>query len=441
MTSALVTIVLIDTVILLVLLIKVFRTGEMEPGDSLREEFRTNREEFQRSSSQLREEISRSLTDTTQNLVTSLNSIGGLQSQHLESVAKQLQALSDSNQQRIDALRTTVDVKLGEILQANEKKLEEMRKTVDERLHESLEKKLGDSFALVSERLKAVQRGLGEMQTLATGVGDLKRVLSNVKIRGTWAEMQLGAILQQMLSPEQYVQNARVRPETSEVVECAIRLPGPKGDDSSPVLLPIDSKFPQEVYIRLVEASEKGDVQAVQAAADSLLRVIRNCATDISTKYINPPITTPFAVMYLPTEGLYAEVLRQPGILEELQQRFHVMIAGPSTLVGLLSSLQAGFLTLAIEKRASEVWALLGAVRTEFAKFGETLQKVDKQLDAAKNTLEQTGVRSRAIERKLRFVEKLPEREAQSLLAPSEVDAAEILDDAESGESQEEAPS
>jgi DNA recombination protein RmuC len=255
------------------------------------------------------------------------------------------------------------------------------------------------------------------MQHLATGVGDLKRVLVNVKARGTWAEVQLGAILEQILTQDQFDKNVRVKPDSGESVEYAVRLPGPKDDSGACVWLPIDSKFPQEDYLRLQEASEKADPGAVQAAADALARTVRAAAKDIHDKYISPPGTTDFAIMFLATEGLYAEVLRQPALVDDLQHRYRVVVAGPTTIAAILSSLRMGFQTLAIEQRAAEVWRVLGAIKTEFGKFGDVLDRVKRHIDLAGQTIEKTGVRSRAIERKLRSVEKLPEPEALEILA------------------------
>ena len=304
-----------------------------------------------------------------------------------------------------------------------------MRKTVDEKLHETLDKRLGESFKIVSERLDAVHKGLGEMRNLATGVGDLKRVLTNVKARGTWGEVQLGAILEQILTPAQFEKNVQVKDDSSERVEYAVRLPGPKDDPNACVWLAIDSKFPQEDYQRLQEAAEKADPDAVQTAKDGLARTIRVAARDIRDKYVNPPRTTDFGVMFLATEGLYAEVLRQPALVEDLQQQFRVVVAGPTTLAALLSSLRLGFQTLAIEERASEVWQVLGAVKTEFGKFGDVLGRVKRQLDTATRTIEETGVRSRAMERKLRSVEQLPDAEASEIFelpATGEEDREEV---------------
>jgi DNA recombination protein RmuC len=254
------------------------------------------------------------------------------------------------------------------------------------------------------------------MQALAAGVGDLRRVLSNVRVRGTWAEVQLGAILEQVLTPDQYARNVRVKEESEERVEFAVRLPGRGGANAPPVWLPIDSKFPQEAYLRLIAAAEAAEADAVQSAVVELVRTVRVCARSIADKYVAPPETTDFAVLFLPTEGLYAEVLRQPGLVEQLQDSYRVVVAGPTTLAALLSSLRMGFRTLAIEQRASEVWNVLGAVKTEFGKFGEVLDKVKRQLSTASRTLAETGVRTRAMERKLREVEELPAQASSRVL-------------------------
>jgi DNA recombination protein RmuC len=283
-----------------------------------------------------------------------------------------------------------------------------MRETVDEKLQSTLEKRLGESFKLVSERLEAVQHGLGEMQNLATGVGDLKRMLTNVKARGTWGEVQLSALLEQVLTPDQYGKNVNIKDGSQESVEYAIRLPGSDDDPESCVWMPIDSKFPQEDYLRLAESADAADAEGVQKATAALIRSIHNSAKEIRDKYIDPPKTTDFAIMFLPTEGLYAEVLRQPGQVEKIQQDYRVVIAGPTTLSAILNSLRVGFRTLAIEKRSSEVWKVLAAVKTEFGRFGDVLGKVKRQLKTASSTITQTEVRTRAMERKLRAVEELP---------------------------------
>jgi DNA recombination protein RmuC len=296
----------------------------------------------------------------------------------------------------------------------NAEKLENMRRTVDEKLHETLNKRLGESFSLVNERLEQVYKGLGEMQNLATGVGDLKRVLSNVKTRGIWGEVQLGALLSQMLAPAQYAENVAVVPGSSERVEFAVILPGK--DETNKVYLPIDSKFPLEGYERLLSASEGGDAAQVASAANDLCNAIRTEAKRISKKYIAPPHTTDFAVMFLATEGLYAEALRSRGLMEELQQNQRVLVAGPSTLSALLSSLQLGFRTLAIEQRSAEVWQLLGAVKTEFGRFSDLLDQTQQRLHQAGETIQKASARTRAINRRLRDVEALNDAQSAKLL-------------------------
>ncbi|MGV3710948.1 MAG: DNA recombination protein RmuC [Gemmatimonas sp.] len=329
------------------------------------------------------------------------------QQQKLEAMTTQLKELTDANNSALERIRGSFDTRLKELQDGNEKKLEEMRKTVDEKLHETLEKRLGESFKQVSDRLESVHRGLGEMQTLASGVGDLKRVLTNVKARGTWAEVQLGALLEQVFTADQFSRNVAIKANSGERVEFAIRLPGPKSEPGSIVWLPIDSKFPQEDYIRLQDAADKADRDAEFAATEALARTVRTAAKDINDKYINPPGTTDFGIMFLATEGLYAEVLRQPALVDELHRKYRVVVAGPTTLVAILSSLRMGFQTLAIEQRASEVWRVLEEVKIEFGKFGQTLDKVKRQLETATKSIDQTGVRTRAIQRRLRTVEQM----------------------------------
>jgi DNA recombination protein RmuC len=323
-------------------------------------------------------------------------------------------ALSAEHEKRMGEVRATLEAKLGAIQQDNAAKLEQMRATVDEKLQSTLETRLGQSFQLVSERLEAVQRGLGEMQNLAIGVGDLKRVLTNVKSRGILGEVQLGALLEQMLTAEQYESNVITVPGSNERVEFAIRMPG-QGEGEH-ILLPIDAKFPMEDYQRLLEAQENADIEAAGIAGRALEIRVREEARRIKSKYIAPPHTTDFAVLFLPTEGLFAEVIRRPGLFELLQREHRVTVAGPTTLSALLNSLQMGFRTLAIAKRSSEVWALLGAVKNEFGKFGVVLEKTRKQLDAARNSIDSAGQRTRAIERKLRGVETLSGEVTQQLL-------------------------
>lgn len=323
-----------------------------------------------------------------------------------ETIAQQLAGLAQASQLQAEQVRATLNERLTAIQTDNAAKLEEMRRTVDEKLHATLEQRLGQSFQLVSERLEQVHRGLGEMQTLAAGVGDLKRVLTNVKARGTWGEVQLLTLIEQMLTPEQYGRNIATRPGSNERVEVAIRLPGTSGE--RPVWLPIDAKFPVEDYQRLLDAHDRADAEGVEAAARALEARLKAEARTIREKYVEPPFTTDFAVLYLPTEGLYAEALRRPGLAETLQREQRVVLAGPTNLAALLNSLQMGFRTLAIEKRASEVWQVLGQVKTEFGKFGEVIEATKKKLDEARNRFDQVGTRTRAIERKLRDVEALP---------------------------------
>jgi DNA recombination protein RmuC len=381
------------------LLVQLFRAKATADPDvarrELRDELRSAREEARLSARELREEVTKSI---------------------------------DATQASLDRVRVTLDQRVRELQEGNERKLDEMRRTVDEKLHDTLEKRLGESFKLVSDRLDTVHKGLGEMQQLATGVGDLKRVLTNVKARGTWAEVQLGAILEQVLTPEQYGKNVCIRPDTAERVEFAVRLPGPLDDPTTCVWLPIDSKFPQEDWLRLQDASDQGDVAAVQAASDALIRTVRGSAKEIHDKYVHPPASTDFAIMFLATEGLFAEVLRHPSVVSDLQQQYRVVVAGPTTLAAILTSLRMGFQTLVVEQRAAEVWRVLGAVKTEFGKFGDVLDKVQRQLTTASRTIEETGQRSRAMEKKLRSAERLPEAEAAMVLELPVEDEADATD-------------
>jgi DNA recombination protein RmuC len=397
---------------------------------SLRDEMRLHRSDAGAASKELRVEVSAQLASSTDTLVRTVGELGKAQGERLDAITKSVEVLTNSNEQRLEKVKEALDQRIKSLQESNEKKLDEMRTTVDEKLQSTLEKRLTESFRVVSENLEAVQRGLGEMQTLATGVGDLKRVLTNVKSRGTWGEVQLGALLEDILTPEQYARNVNIDRSTREAVEFAIKLPGRGGEDTeSPVWLPIDSKFPQEDYQRLMEASEAADQKAEEAASSALLRSLHSFAKDIRDKYVLPPRTTDFAIMFLPTEGLYAEVLRRPGQVEELQHKYKVIVTGPTTLSALLTSLRMGFRTLAIEKRSSEVWSVLAAVKTEFGKFGEVLARVKKQLEVASRTIDQTGVRTRAMERQLRTVERLPSAEADSLLQLGELDAEADDDD------------
>jgi DNA recombination protein RmuC len=392
------------------------RVAEEDASKLLRSELRAAREEAAASASALRQEVSRTHQTGTETLVHTLSQIGEAQTNKFQAFTGQLKTLTESNQSGLKHLQQTVDGRLQELRSSNEKKLEQMREVVDEKLQSTLDKRLGESFKLVGDRLEAVQQGLGEMRSLASGVGDLKKVLTNVKTRGTWGEVQLGTLLDQILTPEQFDTNVKTKPDSREVVEFAIRLPGPDDDPQRCVWLPIDAKFPQEDYLRLVEASEQGDGAAVQAATAALVRSIQDSAKDVSTKYLNPPMTTDFAILFLPTEGLYAEALRHPGLVERLQRDHRIVVAGPTTLAAVLNSLRIGFRTLAIEQRSSEVWKVLGAVKHEFGKFGGVLEKVKRQLETAGRTLDETGVRTRQMQRKLKSVEALPADAATEVL-------------------------
>jgi DNA recombination protein RmuC len=320
----------------------------------------------------------------------------------------------------LGTIRATIAEELLKLQQMNQQKLDELRGAVDKKLETTLQSRLDGAFKMMSEQLEKVHKGLGEMQSMAADVGGLKRVLTNVKSRGILGEIQLEAILEQFLTMEQFVRNAETAPGSNKRVEFAVRMPG--RDDSGPLLLPIDAKFPKEDYERLLDAQDRADKDAADAAQKALSDAIRSFAKDIRVKYLDPPYTTDFAILFVPTEGLYAELLRSPGLAEELNSTHRVMLAGPTTLSAILQSLQMGFRTLALEKRSSEVWQLLGAVKTEFGKFGEVMDTLRKQIDAAANTIERTGTRTRAIERKLRNVQELPPEQASMLLPPGDAD-------------------
>lgn len=408
----------INVAVLLLVLVKVNKAGttDLTPFKQLaynqerletllRDELAKNRQELAFNVRILREELAGQLHDFT------------------NSNAQRFTSLVQLNEQKLDKLRETLETKLTEIQNDNSVKLESMRTTVDEKLHATLEKRLGESFQLVSERLEQVHKGLGEMQQLALGVGDLKKVLSNVKTRGIWGEMQLASLLEQVLTPEQYAANVATKRGSQDRVEFAICLPGKNTKDTT-VWLPIDAKFPQEDYQRLLEAQDIANAELAAAAAANLESRIRQEAKTIKEKYIDPPNTTDFAIMFLPVEGLYAEVLRRPGLCESLQREYRISITGPTTLAALLNSLQMGFRTLAIEKRSSEVWSLLGAVKTEFGKFGDVLSKTKEKLEQASKQIDAAAVRTRAIERQLKDVEQLPTATAVDLLGQYEHEQA-----------------
>jgi len=353
-----------------------------------------------------------------------------------EANARRLAELNETSATRLREMRSTLEAQLAQLQSSNASKLEEMRVTVDEKLQSTLQARLGESFKQVADRLEQVHKGLGEMQTLAQGVGDLKHLLTNVKTRGIFGEAQLAALLEQVFVPDQYAAQVATRPGSQNLVDFAIKLPG-KAADGAPLWLPIDAKFPNEDYARLLDAQGRADPVDADAAAKALEQRIRLEAKSITEKYVEPPHTTDFAILFLPTEGLYAEVLRRPGLMEALQRDYRVTLAGPTTLLAMLSSLQMGFRTLALEKRSSEVWQVLGAVKTEFGKFGDVLAKVKAQTQTVLNTLDSADTRSRAMQRALKTVQALPDEASQVLLAidsDSEPEAAPApADDAARG--------
>ncbi|MDR2630510.1 MAG: DNA recombination protein RmuC [Spirochaetaceae bacterium] len=413
----------LELILLLIILIKKNNSPEQEQGAqkfleyekrldknerSLREEFGRNRDEMRQSAKDSREELNMVFINFSSLLEGKLKAV-------LDSVNISARQNREELSNALEKMRGAVEKKLLDIQNDNSAKLEKIRETVDENLHKTLETRLGESFKLVSERLELVQKGLGEMQNLATGVGDLKKVLSNVKTKGVLGEYQLGAILEQILAPNQYAQNVKTKAGSNDMVEYAVKIPSKENSEKN-LWLPLDAKFPSEDYERLQAAYEMGDIEDIARYQKELERKIRLFARDIKTKYVDPPNTTDFAIMFLPFEGLYAEVLRIPNLFESLQREFKITITGPTTLSAFLSSLQMGFRSLAVEKRTSEIWELLGAVRTEFGKFGEVLDKTKEKLDQASKEIERAGTRSRSIERKLREVQTLPESQSQALL-------------------------
>ena len=439
--------ILLASAALVLQLLQLMRSRREASADFLDARFRALEASLERLERELRGEMARSRTESTEAargdrveqaaslerlgkvLSGQVAQLGSLQAQQFEAFGQHLSRLTINFDARAEQLRLSVENRLSAIQTDNAAKLEEMRQTVDEKLHATLEQRLGESFKLVSDRLEQVHRGLGEMQTLAAGVGDLKKVLTNVKTRGTWGEVQLAALLDQVLTAEQYSANVATRPGSSDRVEFAIRLPGK--ENGEPVWLPIDAKFPSEDYQRLVDAQERADVAAVEAAGKALEMRLKDEARTIREKYIEPPHTTDFAIFYLPTEGLYAEALRRPGLAEALQRDQRVSMAGPTTLAAMLNSLQMGFRTLVIEQRSSEVWAVLGAVKTEFGRFGEALAHTRKKLQEASNSIDKAEVRTRAVTRKLKEVEALPAVAASALIGESTDDSASVseLDD------------
>ena len=394
--------------------------GLMRLERELREELARGRREVAEEAFRDREERAQSSSLLGQALTTQVVQFGGAQAERLEAFARELNRFSLGLDERFERLKIAVESRLTAIQADNANKLEEMRRTVDEKLHATLEQRLGESFKLVSDRLEQVHRGLGEMQTLAAGVGDLKRVLTNVKTRGTWGEVQLSALLEQLLTAEQFGSNVATKPGSNERVDFAIRLPG-KGDGAV-VWLPIDAKYPIEDYQRLLDAQDRGDPAGVEEASRAIETRLKNEAKSIHEKYVAPPHTTDFALLYLPLEGLYAEALRRPGLAETLQRDWRVSLTGPTTLAAMLNSLQMGFRTLAIEQRSAEVWAVLGAVKTEFSKFGEALAHTKKKLDEASNSISKAETRTRQLTRRLKEVEALPVAEAEQLIGVADFD-------------------
>jgi DNA recombination protein RmuC len=409
--------------VLVLLVVILFRTSQSPLTDqdarldSLEKNLERTERALREEMAKNREEMGRSLKDFNESLLNRITENGTAQKGQWEIFSQQLTTLTTQNVQKLDKILETIDLHLRNLQEDHNRQLEMIRTTVDEKLQDTLEKRLGASFRLVGERLEMVQRGLGEMQVLAAGVGDLKKVLTNIKTRGTFGEIQLGNLLEQILSPEQYAVNVATKQDSANRVEFAIKLPG-QGENRSPqVWLPLDAKFPQEDYLRLLEAQEQGNPAAVEEATRQLERTVREMGKTIRDKYLDPPNTTDFGIMFLPAEGLYAEVLRRTGLVETLQREFKVVITGPTTLAALLNSLQMGFCTLAIEKRSSDVWSLLGTVKTEFATFGGILEKTHKKIQEAGNIIAKAATRSRAIERRLKTVQELPIPDTPTLIA------------------------
>ncbi|MEJ2730947.1 MAG: DNA recombination protein RmuC [Deltaproteobacteria bacterium] len=395
----------------------------------VRDEFARNRQESAGSARQSRQEIGSILKSSSDSQLRQMSEVAGMQKDQLDSFSKQLLALTKLNEDKLESLRKAIEAQLRGMQEDNSRKLEQMRAVVDEKLQSTLEKRLGESFKQVSERLEQVYRGLGEMRSLATGVGDLKKVLTNVKTRGTWGEIRLSHILEQILTPDQYEVNVATKKASGERVEFAIKLPGQGANKEKIVWLPIDSKFPQEDYQRLLDAQEAADKVQAEKSVKNLETRVKAEARAIREKYIDPPNTTDFGIMFLPVEGLYAEVLRRPGLCDSLQRDYRIVVTGPTTLAALLNSLHMGFRTLAIEKRSSEVWELLGAVKTQFSKFGEVLAKTKKKLQEASNTIDKAEVRTRVISRKLSKVQELPLVDSAKLIEPAANDDDEPSDD------------
>lgn len=387
---------------------ELFSAKFFENHNTIKDEFMRNRNEFMANSKSMREELSNSIKLFSEELSKNIMNISQLQKNQLDIFADQLQKLILSNEQKFENLQNKIDDKLKEIQLSNENKLEQMRKTVDEKLHDTLEKRLNSSFQLVNSQLDIVSKGLGEMRSLANGVGDLKKVLTNVKTRGTWGEVQLENLIDQILTPDQYSKNVSTKSGSNDKVEFAIKFPGREDKDTF-VWLPIDAKFPLEDYQRLMEAQEIGNIDLVNEAGKAIESRIKIEAKKISEKYIDPPNTTDFAIMFLPIEGLYAEILRRVGLIDKLQREFRIVIAGPTTIFAILNSLQMGFKSLAIEKRTSEAWKIISTVKNEFNKFGDILEKTQKKILDANDIIETATKASKKIERQLQKVESTQE--------------------------------
>ncbi len=383
--------------------------GHEDTSRIVKEEIALNREETSRNSKNAREELSRYMKDSSDSLLKRMTENAGMQKDQLDSFSKLLGDMTKLHEEKFNAMRKTLENQLRSLQEDNSRKLDQMRVIVDEKLQSTLEARLGESFKQVSERLEQVYKGLGEMRSLAAGVGDLKKVLTNVKTRGTWGEIQLGNILEQILTQDQYDVNVATKKGSNDRVEFAIKLPGQGTNKEQIIWMPIDSKFPQEDYQRLIDAQEAADKELADKSMKNLEIRIKAEARNIKEKYLDPPNTTDFGIMFLPVEGLYAEVLRMPGLCDFLQREHRITVTGPTTLAALLNSLHMGFRTLAIQKRSSEVWELLGAVKTEFGRFGDVLAKTKKKLKEAASTIDQAEVRTRAIERKLRKVQEIPQ--------------------------------
>lgn len=398
------------------------RDAQERTDRSLRDEIARSRAETQSQSQQERLELTSSLQSFGDSFQVRMTDVAKMQHDSMESFSGRMSTLTESNEKKMEDIRLAVDGKLRQIQEDNARQLDRMRETVDEKLQGALEKRLGESFKQVSERLEQVHQGLGDMRALAAGVGDLKKVLTNVKSRGTWGEVQLGALLAEILSPDQYLQNAKIREESGDFVEFAIRLPGQGDAPDESVLIPVDAKFPVEDYSRLIDAQERGDTAAAEEAVRQLEASIKKAARDISRKYLAPPKTTDFGIMFLPSEGLYAEVIRRTALVSFLQREYRIVISGPSTFAAFLNSLQMGFRALAISRRSGEVWKVLGDVKTAFGRFGDSLDMVRKRLDQAASSVDDAQKKTRTLAGKLKAVEDLSDSSGCIPVAGDEAD-------------------